>query len=147
MHLLRVLSLFAGFTAALPTEEPVDGKGPSSDEIQVVSIAYAGSGCPAGSMTGPFSSNVITVSLLPHPTLVAQSGKNISIINHRTNCQTVLKIRYPSGWQFSISEIAYKGYAKIPAGSSGESKVIYYFSGQTVQVCIHPSVLCRPSEC
>jgi hypothetical protein len=137
MHLSNILPLFAGLAAALPTEEPVAREylaaGPSGHEVQITGIAFAGSGCPAGSVSGQLSTDLTTLTLL-YTSFVAQSGKNIPASSYRKNCQLNVKLQYPSGWQFSVFKADYRGYAQIPAGDTGTCKATYYFSGDSTQV-------------
>ncbi|KAK3312833.1 hypothetical protein B0H66DRAFT_578122 [Apodospora peruviana] len=134
MSPVTILPIFAGLAAGLPTEVDANRRAASSspDEVRVASIAYAGSGCSASTITGPFSSDGKTFGL-PHGSLVAQSGPGTSPAYNRRNCQIALKIRYSSGWQFSVTEAEYTGSAQLPGGVSGSSNAIIYFGGETNQ--------------
>jgi hypothetical protein len=123
--------LCAGFAAAIPT--PDGGPGPSGHEVTIKSIAFAGSGCPAGSVAGQLSSDLTTLTLL-YDKFVAQAGKGITPSEYRKNCQLNIKLEYPSGWQFSIFKADYRGYAQIPKGDTGTCKATYYFSGDSSQI-------------
>jgi hypothetical protein len=139
MHLSHVLPFFAGLAAALPTEvEPVAAReylaaGPSGHEVQITGIAYAGSGCPANTVSGQLSSDLTTITLL-YAQFIAESGAGLSSSNQRKNCQLNVKLRYPSGWQFSIFKADYRGYANIARGDTGTCKATYYFSGDSKQI-------------
>lgn len=141
MHIFNMLPIFAGLAAGLPTEGQTDRRAAAGapDDVRVTSISYAGSGCSASTITGPFSSDGKTFGL-PHGSLVAQSGPGTTASNNRRNCQMALKIRYSPGWQFSISKAEYSGYAQLPWGVDGTSVTIVYFAGDTDQVCLtfHP---------
>ncbi|KAK5654730.1 hypothetical protein OQA88_7055 [Cercophora sp. LCS_1] len=135
MHFSKLLA-FAGLAAALPAqEEPRQylNAGPSGHEVQITGIAFAGSGCPAGSVSGQLSSDLTTITLL-YTSFVAQSGKGLSASNYRKNCQLNVKLKYPSGWQFSVFKADYRGYAQISSGDTGTCKATYYFSGDSTQV-------------
>ena len=138
MHLSHVLPFLAGLAAALPTEvEPVAAReylaaGPSGHEVQITGIAYAGSGCPANTVSGQLSSDLTTITLL-YAQFVAESGSGLSSSNQRKNCQLNVKLRYPSGWQFSIFKADYRGYASIARGDTGTCKATYYFAGDSKQ--------------
>lgn len=137
MHLSHILPLFVSVAAGLPTEAESRAASTSSpDDVRVSSIAYAGSGCSASTLTGPFSSDGKSFGL-PHGSLVAQSGPGTSPASNRRNCQIALKIKYSSGWQFSISKAEYTGSAQLPSGVSGSSTALIYFGGETKQVMIH----------
>jgi len=138
MHLSHVLPLFAGLAAALPTEvEPVVAReylaaAPSGHEVQITGIAFAGSGCPANSVSGQLSTDLTTITLL-YTSFVAESGPSQPSSNQRKNCQLNVKLKYPAGWQFSIFKADYRGYADIPKGDTGTCKATYYFSGDSKQ--------------
>ncbi|KAK3897752.1 hypothetical protein C8A05DRAFT_19540 [Staphylotrichum tortipilum] len=133
MQLINTVTLLAGLAAASPVI--VDGLsgGPSGHEVQITGLAFAGSGCPAGSVSGQLSSDLTTLTLL-YANFVAQAGNNISPSNYRKNCQLNVKLKYPSGWQFSVFKADYRGYAQIPSGDTGTCKATYYFSGDSRQV-------------
>jgi len=138
MHLSKVLPFFAGLAAALPTDETMSPRatlagGPSNSEVQFGSVAFAGSGCPAGSVSGQLSTDLTTITLL-YSKFIAQSGSGLSATENRKNCQLNVKIKYPSGWQFSVFKADYRGYAALKSGDTGTCKATYYFSGDSQQV-------------
>jgi len=137
MHLSNILP-FVGLVAALPAPEAAPepqylAAAPSGHEVQITGIAFAGSGCPAGTVSGQLSSDLTTITLL-YADFVAQSGKGISAASYRKNCQLNVKLKYPSGWQFSVFKADYRGYAQIPSGDTGTCKATYYFSGDSKQI-------------
>jgi hypothetical protein len=133
MQLINILTIFSGLAAASPVIVDNLSDGPSGHEVQIVGLAFAGSGCPAGTVSGQLSSDLTTITLL-YADFVAQAGNNISPSNYRKNCQLNVKLKYPSGWQFSVFKADYRGYAQIPEGDTGTCKATYYFSGDTRQI-------------
>lgn len=135
MHLPTLLPLLLSPLAVLGT--PITAvplaDTPSGHEVTIQGIAFAGSGCPAGSVSGQLSSDLTTITLL-YSSFVAQAGQGISASNYRKNCQLNVKIKYPQGYQFSIFKADYRGYAQIPKGDTGTCKATYYFSGSSQQV-------------
>lgn len=129
MRFTTILAI-AGIAAAVPTPQ---GGGPSGHDVTIEGIAFAGSGCPAGSVAGQISSDLTTLTLL-YDSFVAQAGQSIPPSQYRKNCQLNVKLRYPSGWQFSVFKADYRGYAQIPAGDTGTCKATYYFSGDSKQI-------------
>ncbi|KAK0644686.1 hypothetical protein B0T16DRAFT_331879 [Cercophora newfieldiana] len=133
MRLSNVLP-FAGLVAALPAAEPdfiggiLPSAGPSGHEVQIDSIAYAGSGCNAGTVAGLLASDLTAVTLL-FSEFIAESGKGVAAGKLRRNCNLLVKLKYPAGWQFSVFKADYRGYAQIPAGDVGTCKSTYYFQG------------------
>ncbi|KAK3291514.1 uncharacterized protein B0H64DRAFT_469271 [Chaetomium fimeti] len=133
MQLINILGLFSGLAAASPVIVDNLSDAPSGHEVQIVGLAFAGSGCPAGTVSGQLSSDLTTITLL-YADFVAQAGNNMSPSNYRKNCQLNVKLKYPSGWQFSVFKADYRGYAQIPEGDTGTCKATYYFSGDTRQI-------------
>jgi len=138
MHLSHVVPFFAGLAAALPTVEPVEAReylaaGPSGHEVQILGVAYAGSGCQPNTVSGQLSSDLTTLTLL-YSSFIAESGNGVSSSNQRKNCQLNVKLKYPSGWQFSIFKADYRGYANIASGDTGTCKATYYFAGDSKQL-------------
>lgn len=143
MQLTNILALFTGLAAASPVIVDALADGPSGHEVQITGLAFAGSGCPAGSVSGQLSSDLTTITLL-YASFVAQAGNNIPASNYRKNCQLNVKLKYPSGWQFSVFKADYRGYAQIPKGDTGTCKATYYFSGDSRQVGFYWP---RPHSC
>ncbi|KAK0669877.1 hypothetical protein QBC41DRAFT_364479 [Cercophora samala] len=130
---LSILPLVAGLATASPVLVDPLADTPSGHEVTIVGLAFAGSGCPAGTVSGQLSSDLTTITLL-YANFVAQAGQGISASNYRKNCQLNVKIKYPQGYQFSVFKADYRGYAQIPAGDTGTCKATYYFSGDSKQI-------------
>lgn len=138
MHLINILTLLSGLAAATPVIVQPLADGPSGHEVQIIGLAFAGSGCPADSVSGQLSTDLTLLTLL-YTSFVAQAGNGLSPSNYRKNCQLNVKLKYPQGWQFSVFKADYRGYAQIPAGDTGTCKATYYFSGESRQACLPPS--------
>jgi hypothetical protein len=136
MRFVAAISLLLAAVNALPAagDHSVDVPpgSPSGHEVTIEGISFAGTGCPAGSVAGQLSSDLTTVTLL-YDRFVAQAGAGIPASEYRKNCGLNVKIKYPSGWQFSVFKADYRGYAYIPKGATGTCKATYYFSGQSKQ--------------
>ncbi|KAJ2899484.1 uncharacterized protein MKZ38_003041 [Zalerion maritima] len=125
--------LSAGLAAATPIIGPLADSVPSEHEVEIVSISFAGSGCPAGTVAGQLSSDLTTITLL-FSEYTAMAGEGVFPTEYRKNCQLNVKLQYPQGWQYSVFKADYRGYAYIPEGDTGTCKATYYFSGQTDQI-------------
>ena len=138
MHTSHILLFLTGITAALttqpiPREEPTSA--PPDDSIHIAGVAFAGSGCPAGTLSGGFLPD--SKLTLNYTTFIAKTGKGYPVDQSRKNCQSNFKIQYPSGWQFSVAKTTYRGYASLPAGVTGIARSTYYFSGSSAYpVCL-----------
>jgi len=128
---MKFLTLVSLITAA--SASPLSAVGPSGHEVQIIGISFAGSGCPAGSVAGQISGDQTTLTLL-YDSFVAQSGSNTKATDKRKNCQLNVKLKYPSGWQFSVFKATYRGFADLARGDTGTCKATYYFSGESRQM-------------
>ena len=61
--------------------------------------------------------------------MVASIGPGIAVTAERTNCQLNIDLEYPSGFQYSILNTEFRGYAGLDAGITGTQQATYYFSG------------------
>jgi hypothetical protein len=61
---------------------------------------------------------------------VASIGPGVAITENRKNCQLKIDINYPSGFQYSVLALDYRGYAALDAHVNGTLQSTYYFSGR-----------------
>lgn len=122
----------AALAASNPLPVPQDG--PSGHEIEIAGVTYGGTGCPDGTVQGLLTDDKTTLTL-SFDAYTVQSGPAIPATDRRKFCQLQLKLRYPSGFQYSIFGADYRGYASLEKGVTGTTQSTYYFSGQQNQVC------------
>lgn len=108
--------------------EIADALGPDPSQVHIQNIAYAGSGCPAGSVSELMAPDAKAFSLL-FDSYVAEAGPGIPLSQNRKNCQVAVDLRFPAGWSFTVFEVDYRGYAKLDRGATGTQKTSYYFQG------------------
>ncbi|EHK97146.1 hypothetical protein M7I_7158 [Glarea lozoyensis 74030] len=65
--------------------------------------------------------------------IVKPIGPGVAVSQSRKNCQLNLDLKYPGGFQYSILNTVYRGYAGLDAGVTGVQSTTFYFSGQTAQ--------------
>ncbi|KAK0612404.1 hypothetical protein B0T17DRAFT_593403 [Bombardia bombarda] len=125
---------FAFLLPALAAASPLgqvspDGWSDSPDpsQIQVVSASFSGNGCPQGSVSTSISPDktVITFGFDRFQTYI---GPGYSPTDKTKNCQLHLNLKYPGGFQFSVVESTYHGYAQLEKGITGTFYSTYYFS-------------------
>ena len=135
MYATTLLAHVAGlsFAAAGVINPNYYGEEPSGHDVSITGVAFAGSGCPAGSVAGQLSGDSTTLTVL-YDSFVSQAGPGVKVSEYRKNCQLNVKLKYPQGWQFSVFKADYRGYAQIPQGDTGTCKATYYFSGDSKQV-------------
>ncbi|KAJ3269051.1 hypothetical protein HDV01_001920 [Terramyces sp. JEL0728] len=112
---------------------PGGSGGPDPNQVHIKSISYAGTGCPAGTVSSIMSDDATTFTMLMS-SFVASSGPGTKITDARKNCQINLNLSYPSGFSYSIASVEYRGYVSIPAGVTATQEATYYISGQSQQV-------------
>jgi hypothetical protein len=61
---------------------------------------------------------------------VASIGPGVAITESRKNCQLDIDLQYPSGFQYSVFNADYRGYAALDANVTGTQQSTYYFSGR-----------------
>ncbi|KAK0646932.1 hypothetical protein B0T16DRAFT_511475 [Cercophora newfieldiana] len=133
MHPSYTFPFFATVTAVLAHQEPFVLHRDAAhhpdlpQDVQVSDIVLSGSGCPPSYAPGQKLSDP-TILILPSTSFTAESGRGQATIDGRTNCQILARLRYPSGWQFSVTKAEYAGYARLPEGITGTSKTTYFFS-------------------
>ncbi|KAI0161965.1 hypothetical protein GGR57DRAFT_307682 [Xylariaceae sp. FL1272] len=126
------LTLFgAAIAAASPIEFPGSGTGtgtaPEPTEIAIVSVSASGNGCPQGTVTTDLSPDrsLVTFGFDAFQTYI---GPGTSIADRTKNCQLHLNLKYPGGFQYSVVESTYHGYAQLEKGVTGTFYSTYYFS-------------------
>lgn len=97
--------------------------------VRVRSISYAGTGCPAGSVSQNVSSDNQAFTLL-FDQFVAEIGPGIPLSKNRKNCQIAVDLDFPSGWSYSVATLDYRGFVSLEAGARAEQSAAYYFQGQ-----------------
>ncbi len=105
-----------------------NGDSPRPDDVHIARLTYAGSGCPAGTVSELVTPDGRAFTLL-FDNYVAEAGPGIPLSSGRKNCQIAVDLRFPSGFSYSIFEVDYRGYAKLDRGATGVQKSSYYFQG------------------
>jgi hypothetical protein len=95
-----------------------------AQELQLVDIAYNGTGCPSDSAEVTIDNVSHTFSILFNQYVVYQPGP---VTERRKNCALRILFNVPRGWQFSIADIRYKGFADLPSGVGGMQSATYEF--------------------
>ncbi|MSP19296.1 MAG: DUF4360 domain-containing protein [Bdellovibrionales bacterium] len=104
--------------------------GPDPSTVRINGISYAGSGCPAGSVSQNLSEDAKAFTLL-FDSYVAETGPGMPLSLARKNCQVAVDLRFPQGWSYSLFTVDYRGYARLESGTSGQQVSSYYFQGQS----------------
>ncbi|RKU41420.1 hypothetical protein DL546_003669 [Coniochaeta pulveracea] len=101
--------------------------GPDPSQIQILSAAFSGNGCPQGSVSTSISPDrtVITFGFDKFQTYI---GPGYDPTQKTKNCQLHLNLKYPGGFQFAVVDSTYHGYAQLDPGVTGTFYSTYYFS-------------------
>jgi hypothetical protein len=101
---------------------------PNAQEIFIRSIKYAGSGCPANSVSSSISGDGQAFTLI-FSQYVAEASPVAAPPASRKICHVDLDLAVPSGWSFSISHVDYRGYAHLDEKVFGLHRSAYSFPG------------------
>jgi hypothetical protein len=135
MKFQSILALAPAIIASVSAAPTERATGPDPSKVTFDAIIYAGSGCPAGSVAN-IANDDRTLLTTVFDSFIASVGPGVAVTENRKNCQMTLNIHYPGGFQFSIFEADYRGYAQLDAGVTGLQKSTYYFSGSTSQATL-----------
>lgn len=103
---------------------------PPAGVITVKVEAINGTGCKPGSVkVTPSSDN--TSFRVRYNDFVAQAGDGAEAVQHRKNCQSLLKVHIPQGFTFAIAEATYRGHMRLPTGAHALLKTSFYFQGDS----------------
>ena len=117
-----------GIVAAMALAGTAWGDAPDPSEVYVNSIAYAGSGCPAGSVAENISFDAKAFTLL-FDEFYAEAGPGVSRRENRKNCQLLIDLHVPQGWSYSLFSVDYRGYVSLDRKVKALQKSSYYFQG------------------
>jgi hypothetical protein len=132
-----IATLFAAGAIATPI---VQADGPPPTSVRVKSIKANGSGCPTNSVQSQINSEGTVLTLLFNKYEATIGPQSKSRADARKNCQILLYLTYPPGYQYTVVGVLTRGYADIDAGVTGDIVSNYYFSGQTEQVTSRASI-------
>ncbi len=108
---------------------------PNPSQVKIAGISYAGSGCPAGSVSQSVAPDAKAFTLL-FDSYIAEAGPGVSLASGRKNCQIAVDLRFPSGWSYTIFDVDYRGYLQLDRGATGTQKSTYYFQGGASQASL-----------
>ncbi|KAJ4294486.1 hypothetical protein N0V90_008177 [Kalmusia sp. IMI 367209] len=137
-------AILALSTLAASAPAPIPQDKPSGHEVEITAVTYGGTGCPDKTVQGLLSDDKTTITL-SFDQYTVQSGPSIPATERRKFCQLQLKLKYPSGFQYSVFGADYRGYASLEKEVTGTAQSTYYFSGQQNQTVI-PTTFKGPME-
>lgn len=96
--------------------------------VHIDGYSYAGSGCPAGSVSSNLSGDAQALTLL-FDSFIASVGPGVPFTEKRKNCTVTVKLRFPAGWSYSLYTVDYRGYIDLQGGVTGRQSARYWFQG------------------
>ncbi|KAI9028025.1 hypothetical protein DFJ74DRAFT_752015 [Hyaloraphidium curvatum] len=131
--LLLLAALFAANAAASLIEH--DGEAPAIDLEERAAIPFdqisieARDAGGAAAPPDPIAGNRQTMTVI-YDSFIAQTGPGFTYKDNRRFCQLSVKIKFPQGLTFTISELVARGFANLDSGVKGKSVATFYFSRQ-----------------
>jgi len=129
---------------ALAFASPVAKRqGPSADLIKILDVSTSGTGCPQGSVSTSLSTDgqVVTIGF---DSFLALIGPTAAQADKSKNCQIHSNLQYPGGFQYSVVEAVYHGYARLDPGVTGTFLSTYFFSQNPTQSTTTRSTITGP---
>jgi hypothetical protein len=122
-----VLGLTLGLSLAF-AQPPELEVAPNPDELYFRDdITYGGSGCPQGSLSTAVSDDGLAVTLTFDSYFAEVSAETPPVV--RQFCNVNLPMNIPSGWQYSLVELDYRGYLFLDPHVEARQTSEYYFQG------------------
>ncbi|EPS37134.1 hypothetical protein H072_9282 [Dactylellina haptotyla CBS 200.50] len=122
--LLAAAALIAP-SAAVPTPDVA----PGPPDVSISNIIYGGTGCPQDSAYVSLSSDRQSFTAYFNKFIVYMNTATDNVKDARKFCQLNLAVNSPPGWQFTIVQTSFTGYASIGPGVSATITSTNYFSG------------------
>lgn len=102
-----------------------------ADETYIMSLTFAGSGCnPTDSSAELYDADANGLPeqfVVYFSNYIAQQGPGLTIAERRKNCNIGVQLHLPAGYQFSVANVRYIGYADIPRFVLGKQRSTYEF--------------------
>lgn len=96
--------------------------------VAIKKLSFAGSGCPAGSISGRLASGFSAFTLF-FDNFVAEVGPGVPRSEIRKNCTISVDLKVPPGWSYAVAEVDYKGFVALDRGVTAKQISSYYFMG------------------
>ncbi|CCC13763.1 unnamed protein product [Sordaria macrospora k-hell] len=140
-----ILALFFGVAAAIPAGQVLAPPAAAPSDVKIISVSAIGSGCPAGHawVNIDATRTIFDVSFDQYAVSV---GPGASATDARKNCRVSINLQFPSGFQMSIIETRFIGYAFLAEGQTGTCRAGYTFSGDSSQEVVFQKNLASPYD-
>ncbi len=105
-----------------------------SNQARILGVRLSGSGCSSATASAALTADGQTLSLL-FDNYVAEIGvgsKNPQSTQIRMNCNVLVDMSVPFGYQYAISETNYQGFAAMPKSAFGLHRFTQIIPNQAV---------------
>lgn len=109
---------------AVLTALAFSGAEAQAQTLTIKEITYNGTGCPKDTAEVAIDNVSHTFSVLFDQFIASQPGP---VTDRRRNCALRINFHVPQGYQFSIADVRYKGFADLPRGVGGMQTATYEF--------------------
>ncbi|PUU73129.1 hypothetical protein B9Z19DRAFT_1095731, partial [Tuber borchii] len=123
-----VSAIVLGFFAALNVAASTPDDNPGPGQVSIEGIAYSGSGCKAGTASVGHSQGRQTITFLLDG-FGATIGPGTNTSGHLKNCNLNIRVNYPPGYQYTLYNGDYTGYARLDSGVTAKQTSSYWFAG------------------
>ncbi|KAK6540567.1 hypothetical protein TWF694_009358 [Orbilia ellipsospora] len=104
---------------------------PTPPNVSISNIIYGGTGCPQNSAYVLLSSDKQSFTAYFSRFFAYLNTGNDDIKDSRKFCQFNLAVNSPPGWQFTIVQTSFSGYAALGSGVTATHTSTNYFTGST----------------
>jgi len=124
MKLFAAAAALSAYVAATPIDLQDQ---PTGSQVTIQDSTYSGSGCPQGSVSTILSEDHTAITL-GFDSFQVFIGPNVKPQDKSKNCAIHLGIRYPGGFQLSVVDATFHGYARLDDGVTASLYTTYFFS-------------------
>ncbi|KAK4151706.1 hypothetical protein C8A00DRAFT_35657 [Chaetomidium leptoderma] len=143
--LLLAGAVSAVSAAVTPGRDTLGIVAPSPGEIKIINVTAIGSGCPAGHAYVNVDATG-TIFDVAFDQYIVSAGPGSTVSDSRKNCRISINLKFPSGYQFSVIETRFTGYASLSSGQTGTCRAGYTFSGDNTQEVVFQKNILAPYE-
>ncbi|KAK1749775.1 hypothetical protein QBC47DRAFT_311200 [Echria macrotheca] len=138
-------ALLIGAAAAIPAAPLVVPQAPKVTDVKILNISAIGTGCPAGHafVNVDATGTIFDVAFDQYTSSV---GPGNLPADARKNCRISINLAFPEGYQLSIIETRFQGYASLAEGQTGTCRAGYTFAGDSSQEVVFQKNIVAPYE-
>lgn len=98
-------------------------------EVRIQELKSAGTGCTPGSVTADLTADGTTLTLSFATPLAAAAGPGQPLTRRRSNCSILVRLSAPTGWSWSITNVASYTSARLDDQVQATFRTSYSFEG------------------